>query len=97
MPSSFCSIAVFCGSNSGVDPTFKEAAVSLGRLLAKSHIRLVYGGGCVGLMGVLADAIARAFRQQRRQQRQKICALSGKYQWTKSATIRRDLDVRKWR
>jgi uncharacterized protein (TIGR00730 family) len=56
MPFSFSSIAVFCGSNSGVDPAFGEAAVSLGRLLAASHIRLVYGGGCVGLMGVLADA-----------------------------------------
>jgi uncharacterized protein (TIGR00730 family) len=49
-------VAVYCGSNQGTDPVFARAAASLGRLLAERGIRLVYGGGDVGLMGVLADA-----------------------------------------
>jgi len=50
-------ICVFCGSNSGIDSSYSDAAVSLGRLLAKRSINLVYGGGNIGLMGVLADAV----------------------------------------
>jgi len=50
------SVAVYCGSNRGNDPAFARAAASLGRVLAERGIRLVYGGGDVGLMGVLADA-----------------------------------------
>jgi uncharacterized protein (TIGR00730 family) len=50
------SIAVFCGSQQGNDPAFAEAAQALGRGLAETGIRLVYGGGRIGLMGVLADA-----------------------------------------
>jgi uncharacterized protein (TIGR00730 family) len=50
------SIAVYCASSPGADPAFADAASSLGSLLAKRKIRLVYGGGQVGLMGVLADA-----------------------------------------
>jgi uncharacterized protein (TIGR00730 family) len=49
-------VAVYCGSNSGNDPAYAAAAASLGRALAKRGIRLVYGGGQVGLMGVVADA-----------------------------------------
>jgi len=49
-------IAVYCGSNHGADPAYAQAAAALGRLLAERGIRLVYGGGQVGLMGVLADA-----------------------------------------
>jgi uncharacterized protein (TIGR00730 family) len=51
------SIAVFCGSQRGGDPAFAEAAAALGRGLAAAGIRLVYGGGRVGLMGVVADAV----------------------------------------
>jgi uncharacterized protein (TIGR00730 family) len=50
------SIGVFCGSNVGVDPRFREAATDLGRALATGGHRLVYGGGHVGLMGAVADA-----------------------------------------
>ena len=50
-------MAVYCGSNSGNDPAYAEAAAALGRTLAKRGIRLVYGGGHVGLMGVVADAV----------------------------------------
>jgi uncharacterized protein (TIGR00730 family) len=49
-------VAVYCGSNLGNDPAYAAAAGSLGRTLAKRGIRLVYGGGQVGLMGVVADA-----------------------------------------
>lgn len=51
------SIAVFCGSRRGNDPAFAEAAQALGRGLAEAGIRLVYGGGRIGLMGMLADAV----------------------------------------
>ena len=50
-------VAVYCGSNSGSDPAYAAAAASLGRTLAERGIRLVYGGGHVGLMGVVADAV----------------------------------------
>ncbi len=49
------SIAVYCGSSIGADPTFADAARSLGRVLATRGHRLVYGGGHVGLMGAVAD------------------------------------------
>ncbi|CAA9470080.1 MAG: Lysine decarboxylase family [uncultured Rubrobacteraceae bacterium] len=50
------SICVFCGSSPGNDPAYAEAAQRLGRILAESETTLVYGGGHVGLMGVVADA-----------------------------------------
>jgi uncharacterized protein (TIGR00730 family) len=50
------SVCVFAGSNPGADPAFEDAAVQLGRMLALRGINVVYGGGKVGLMGVLADA-----------------------------------------
>ena len=52
----FRRLCVFCGSNPGVNPVYKNAAAGLGRLLTERKIELVYGGGNVGLMGVLADA-----------------------------------------
>lgn len=53
-------ICVFCGSNSGSDPVYTEAARHLGRVMARDGIGLVYGGGSVGLMGELADAVLHA-------------------------------------
>ena len=50
-------ICVFCGSRSGVSYAYEEGARQLGRALAKAGITLVYGGGRVGLMGVLADTV----------------------------------------
>ena len=55
-PQSIRSVAVFCGSRIGFDPVYAEASAALGRGLAAAGIRLVYGGGGVGLMGVVADA-----------------------------------------
>ncbi|MEI6074580.1 MAG: TIGR00730 family Rossman fold protein [Verrucomicrobiota bacterium] len=49
-------IAVYCGSNSGQRPEYAAAAQALGALLAREKIDLVYGGGMVGLMGIVADA-----------------------------------------
>lgn len=51
------SVCVFCGSSSGRDPLFAATAGALGSALAEGGHRLVYGGGHVGLMGVLADAM----------------------------------------
>ncbi len=54
------SVAVFCGSRSGRDPVFHAAAIALGQGLAAAGLRLVYGGGRVGLMGAVADAALAA-------------------------------------
>jgi uncharacterized protein (TIGR00730 family) len=51
------SLCVFCGSNSGNDKAYADAARDFGVLMAKSNITLVYGGGHVGLMGIVADAV----------------------------------------
>ena len=50
------SLAVFCGSSNGHAPLYVRHARELGRALAHRDITLVYGGGCIGLMGQLADA-----------------------------------------
>ncbi len=49
-------IAVYCGSNPGTRPEYAAAAEQLGALLAQAQLELVYGGGMVGLMGIVADA-----------------------------------------
>jgi uncharacterized protein (TIGR00730 family) len=54
------SVAVYCASTPGVDRVHAEAAAGLGRLLAERGMGLVYGGGHVGLMGVIADAALAA-------------------------------------
>ena len=54
------SVCVFCGSSPGLDPAYTEAARSLGRTLATANIRLVFGGGHVGLMGVVSNAAIEA-------------------------------------
>jgi uncharacterized protein (TIGR00730 family) len=54
------SLCVYCGSASQVDPRYRNAAVRLGEVLAGRGITLVYGGGRVGLMGLMADACLQA-------------------------------------
>jgi uncharacterized protein (TIGR00730 family) len=49
-------VVVYCGANLGNNPAFREAAIDVGTTLAKEGIGLVYGGGGVGLMGVVANA-----------------------------------------
>jgi uncharacterized protein (TIGR00730 family) len=51
------SVCVYCGSNPGFDPAFREAAVALGAEMGRRGMRLVYGGSHLGLMGMLADAV----------------------------------------
>jgi len=53
-------LCVFCGSATGERPAYAEAARSLGAVLARRGIQLVYGGGSIGLMGVVADAVLAA-------------------------------------
>lgn len=50
-------IVVFCGSSLGFNPVYKEAAVALGNSFVKKGISLVYGGGKIGMMGVLAETM----------------------------------------
>jgi uncharacterized protein (TIGR00730 family) len=50
------SILVFCGSNPGNSPVFQELAYQTGQFIARNGYRLIYGGGNVGLMGILASA-----------------------------------------
>ena len=54
------SVCVFCGASPGARPIYREAAENLGRSLAERGLTLVYGGGAVGLMGVVADAALAA-------------------------------------
>lgn len=51
------SLCVFCGSSAGTDPRHRDAAGRLGRHLVAEGVRLVYGGGQLGLMGVLAETV----------------------------------------
>ena len=54
------SICVYCGSNAGSKPIYAERAAALGERIAQEGLRLVYGGGNVGLMGVVANAVLQA-------------------------------------
>jgi len=53
-------LCVYCGSNAGATPAYAEKAIALGGRLAQDGLRLIYGGGNVGLMGILADAVLAA-------------------------------------
>lgn len=50
-------ICVYCGSNVGTNPAYAENAVALGQLMASRGIGLVYGGGMIGLMGIIANTV----------------------------------------
>lgn len=56
-PRSFRRICVYCGSSNHVDERYKAAARAMGRVLVTRGIDLVYGGGSVGLMGIIADTV----------------------------------------
>lgn len=53
------SILVYCGSAKGNNPVYTEAAQRLGSVLAANKIQLIYGGGSIGLMGVVADTVMK--------------------------------------
>ena len=50
-------VCVYCGSGPGTDPAFIAAARTFGKILAENRVRLVYGGGSLGLMGALANSV----------------------------------------
>jgi hypothetical protein len=50
-------VCVYCGSGPGSNPKFVEAAREFGRILAENHLRLIYGGGSIGLMGAIAESV----------------------------------------
>ena len=52
-------LCVYCGSSPGTDPAFIEAARTFGRILAENGVGLIYGGGSIGLMGALAQAVLK--------------------------------------
>ncbi len=54
------SLCVFCGSRLGISKQYLNTTKNLGKLIAESNIRLVYGGGSIGLMGVIASAVLEA-------------------------------------
>jgi uncharacterized protein (TIGR00730 family) len=54
------SVCVYCGSNAGSKPAYTDRAIALGTRLAKEGLQLAYGGGNVGLMGIVADAVLEA-------------------------------------
>ena len=54
------SVCVYCGSRVGAKPIYRQTAVQLGREMARRGQTLVYGGGSIGLMGVIADALMAA-------------------------------------
>lgn len=56
MANNLKSIAVYCGHQMGKDPQFRRDAMAVGRMLAKNNIKMVFGGGDVGLMGTVASA-----------------------------------------
>src|ERR1700682_2937524 len=53
-------LCVYCGSSDRVDPAYRDAATELGGVLAGAGIELIYGGGRIGLMGLVADAALKA-------------------------------------
>jgi hypothetical protein len=53
-------VCVFCGSSEGSDPAYLQAARALGRQIAESHARLIYGGASIGLMGEVARSALEA-------------------------------------
>ncbi|MGV8861468.1 MAG: TIGR00730 family Rossman fold protein [Pseudomonas sp.] len=57
---SLTSVCIFCGASTGTNPVYREAAIALGRTLAERKLTLIYGGGAVGLMGIVADAALAA-------------------------------------
>lgn len=60
MPFPLRSVCVYCGSSSHIDDDSKHAAADVGAALGSRKIRVIYGGGCSGLMGPLADATLKA-------------------------------------
>lgn len=55
----YSSVTIFCGSQAGNNPLYKQEAEAVGKILAQNHIKLIYGGGNSGLMGVVANTMLK--------------------------------------
>ena len=53
-------VCVYCGSSSGKDPLYSETAIEMGKTLVKHGLDLVYGGGNIGIMGIVADSVLQS-------------------------------------
>lgn len=54
------SITVFCGASIGIDPIYRDQALALGKYFGENKLRLIFGGGKIGMMGAVADATLAA-------------------------------------
>jgi uncharacterized protein (TIGR00730 family) len=90
-------IAVFCGSSSGFDPIYRSAAEQLGVEIAAGGHTLVYGGGHVGLMGAVADAVMAAGGEVIGVITEKLHALEVAHEGLSSLEVEADMHTRKAR
>jgi predicted Rossmann-fold nucleotide-binding protein len=79
MTKKFHSVCVYCGSAKGNNPVYADAAKALGRALVKHNLSLVYGGGHVGLMGIVADAHTKQIGIRSRLTKHRITPLNVKW------------------
>ncbi len=89
------SVCVYCGSGSGTNPRYVEAARELGKHLAKSRIRLIYGGGSNGLMGTVARAVMEHGGRVTGIIPQSLVAVERPYQDLDELVVTKDLHERK--
>lgn len=89
------SVTVFCGSHTGNTPLYTEAAKTLGIELAKNHYRLVFGGGSVGLMGVLSNTMLDHGGIVKGIIPDFLIAKEGQHSRLKAPTITKDMHSRK--
>jgi len=76
-------VCVYCGSKAGADPRYTEAAAELGQEIARRGLGLVYGGGTMGLMGVVARAVRGSAHSSRAASRHAIlCCTRGSLEFT---------------
>jgi len=88
-------ICVYCGSGPGTDPAFVQAARDFGKILAENGIGLVYGGGAVGMMGELADAVVKHGGQVNGIIPEFLMAREHALQQTQGLIVTRDMHERK--
>jgi len=90
-------ICVYCGSGPGTNPAFVQAARAFGKILAENAIGLVYGGGAVGIMGELADAVKKHGGQVTGIIPEFLMAREHALQQTQGLVVTRDMHERKRR
>ena len=85
MKTNLQSVAVYCGHQFGADPEFARAATKIGEMLARNKIKLVFGGGDVGLMGTVATAAIKNGGQ--------VVGVSTRHVVAKQEPAHKDIDV----